>query len=99
MIVRMAARLALITLALAAAIVPLPLWAVERWYSTGLYPAFQPTVTRLTNQVPVAILDIGVAAVVVLGIWRFARVRLTAYRLPGQNRISARFLGSIQCAG
>jgi hypothetical protein len=29
----------------------------------------------------------------------FARVRLTAYRLPGQNRISARFLGFAQCGG
>ena len=29
----------------------------------------------------------------------FARVRLTAYRLPGQNRISARFLGSAPCGG
>jgi len=28
----------------------------------------------------------------------FARVRLTDYRLPGQDRISARFLGYVACA-
>jgi RHS repeat-associated protein len=27
----------------------------------------------------------------------FAKVRITAYQLPGQNRISARYLGSIAC--
>ena len=28
----------------------------------------------------------------------FARVRLTAYQLPGKNRISAQFLGQVRCS-
>jgi hypothetical protein len=66
-------RIILIALALAAALVPLPRWAVEQWYSQGLYPVVQSYVTPATNRVPVALLDVSVAALLAWGAWRFVR--------------------------
>lgn len=68
-------RLALVGLALLAFLLPLPAWAVERWYSTGLYPILQGRVTALTNGVPIALFDVAIVATLGLGLWRFARVR------------------------
>lgn len=75
MIIRAAVRLALVTVALLAALVPLPARAVERWYSAGLYPALQATVTPLTNQVPVALFDVAIAGLLAASVWRFARAQ------------------------
>lgn len=44
-----------------AALLPLDAREVERWYSTGLYPWWQPLVTHATNQVPFAVFDVIVA--------------------------------------
>ena len=74
MIVR-ALRLAIVALALLAAFAPLPRWAVERWYSSGLYPGLQAHITPLTNLIPVALLDVGVVLLIMAGLWRFGRVR------------------------
>jgi hypothetical protein len=52
-------RLGVIAVAVLAAIVPLPSRLVEAWYSRGLYPAIQATVTPLTNRVPVALADVA----------------------------------------
>ncbi|MCC7417799.1 MAG: DUF3810 family protein [Acidobacteria bacterium] len=51
-------RLALIALAAAAALVPLPAAEVEQLYSSHLYLDLQPWMTTLSNQVPVACLDL-----------------------------------------
>lgn len=75
MLLKTAIRLALVGGAALAALVPLPASAVERWYSTGVYPAIQARVTALTNQVPIAIFDLALVGVLGLGVWRFARER------------------------
>ena len=53
--------------ALAAAFVPLPPAAVERWYSRGVYPIVQSVLTPLSSIVPLALLD--VASIVLIGAW------------------------------
>jgi hypothetical protein len=75
-------RVAVIVLAIAAAVIPLPAGAVERLYSTGIYPALQSAVTSISNTVPVALLDIAAVTVIVLAIVLFARRYRTA-RLRG----------------
>lgn len=54
----MQARWALIALALAAAVVPLPDEWIEAWYSTSLYPYGQAAITSLSNLVPIALIDV-----------------------------------------
>jgi hypothetical protein len=49
-------------LATAAALIPLPAGWIEQVYSTGIYPAFQPAVTRASNLSSIALLDVGLAA-------------------------------------
>jgi hypothetical protein len=56
-------RIALITLAAGGAVLPLPPPLVERVYSTWLYAAAQPWITRASNAAPVALFDLLVAAV------------------------------------
>lgn len=56
-------RAAVVTLAAAAALVPIPPGLVERVYASGLYPAWQPHVTRLSNLTPVALFDVLLVAV------------------------------------
>ena len=49
-------------LALVAAFAPAAPSVVERWFSTGLYPALQRQVTPLSNLLPFAVLDVLVVA-------------------------------------
>jgi hypothetical protein len=70
-----ALRAGVVLLAVAAAVVPLPRWAVERWYSRGLYPTVQYYVTSVTNQIPVALLDVAIGCLVVFASWRLLRLR------------------------
>lgn len=49
-------------LATGAALAPLPAGWIEQVYSRGFYPAFQPAVTRTSNLSSIALLDVGVAA-------------------------------------
>lgn len=51
--------------ALAAAFVPLPSAAVERWYSRGVYPVLQHALTPVSSAVPVALLDVALAAAII----------------------------------
>jgi hypothetical protein len=53
---------ALAAAAVAAALVPLPPAAVERWYSRSIYPELQGPLTRVSSAVPFALLDLSVAA-------------------------------------
>ena len=45
-------------LALAAGFTPIPSTTIERWFSTGLYPALQRHVTPVSNLLPFAVLDV-----------------------------------------
>jgi hypothetical protein len=69
----MIGRLSVILLALAAALLPLPETAVERWYSTGLYPRLQRVVTSISNLIPLALLDIGAAILIAIAVAQFVR--------------------------
>ncbi len=60
-------RVALVTLAVAAALLPLPPSVVERIYSIRLYAAAQPWITRASDAAPFALFDPLVAGV--LGAW------------------------------
>jgi hypothetical protein len=55
----------LVLAAVACAVLPVPAPTVERVYSTGIYPALQAVVTTLSNQVPIAVLDIAVGCLLV----------------------------------
>ncbi len=60
--------------AVALAIVPLPPRAVERWYSTGIYPELQGSLTAVSNNVPFALFDVLLAGVVAWLLWRLLDV-------------------------
>lgn len=63
----------LVAAALAVAFVPVSPWLVERWYSAGLYPWLQRSLTPLTNLVPFALFD--PAVLVMLGACMYLMVR------------------------
>jgi hypothetical protein len=71
-------RIALIVLAAAAAVLPLPPALVETWYSDGIYPVLQRIVTRCSNAIPFALFDVvaisavAAAAVVIVRCVRHA---------------------------
>ena len=47
-----------VTLAVVAALAPMPAALVERWYSNALYPPMQRLLTSLTNLLPFALFDV-----------------------------------------
>jgi hypothetical protein len=51
------------------ALVPLPAAAVERWYARGFYPWLQAWVTPVVDLVPIALLDVALAAAVLAAGW------------------------------
>lgn len=67
-------RVALVVMALALALVPLPAAAIERWYSQGVYPTVQTFVTTGSNLLPIALLDVAAILLLVLGTVRVRRV-------------------------
>ena len=74
MISRSILRVGVVTLAVGAALVPLPPASVERWYSQDLYPALQAHVTPATNQIPIALFDVSVGVVLMFAAWHFLRL-------------------------
>lgn len=52
----------MVVLALTGALAPLPPAAVEEWFSTGVFPHIQRTVTPMSNRVPFALFDLLCAA-------------------------------------
>ena len=63
---------------------PLPQTTIERWFSTGLYPALQRQITPLSNMLPFAVLDVlAVAggAAIVTAIVRAAYAATRAWHL------------------
>jgi hypothetical protein len=69
----MIARLLVVVVAVAAAVLPIPADVVERWYSRGAYAWFQPAVTRVSNLVPFALLDAAAALLLAAGVVVFVR--------------------------
>jgi hypothetical protein len=63
----------LLLCAIAAAVVPWPAAAVERWYSSDLYLRMQGVVTPVSNLVPFALLDVAVALLICGGVALFIR--------------------------
>ena len=61
-----ASTVALVAIAATAAIVPIPAATVERVYSRGVYPPMQQGLTLATNAVPIALLDVAIAAVLAM---------------------------------
>lgn len=59
--------------AVAAAALPLPAHVIERWYSRGVFPALQRSLTTISNLVPFALFD-------VLWIGAVAAAAILAYR-------------------
>ena len=90
-------RLGVLALAAAAALVPLPRPAVERWYSQGLYPLVQSFMTPLTNRVPVALLDVSALMLAVWGLWRLVRA-LRSKERPRALARAAFGLLTVACA-
>lgn len=68
--------LAIVALAVGAALAPIdPAW-VERFFARGWYPVIQPVLTGSSNLLPIAVLDVLVAAVALwlaAGAWRVVR--------------------------
>ncbi|HSE99169.1 MAG TPA: DUF3810 family protein, partial [Blastocatellia bacterium] len=56
--IRLALKLLTIALALLLLVVPLPAGLVERFYSNGIYPFIQSSLTTATNRAPFAIIDL-----------------------------------------
>ena len=79
-------RFCAIGLACAAAVLPTPASAVERWFSRGWYAAVQPRLTAFSNLLPFALFDLLCAiALVALVAWWWRGLR----RVPRPGRWSA----------
>jgi hypothetical protein len=77
--------------ALAAAIVPLPAAAIERYYSSGFYPVWQSWMTPASNAVPVALIDVLI--VVVAAAWLILSVNdVRRWRTRGLGRAAGRIV-------
>jgi hypothetical protein len=63
---RVGLALALVLLAVLVLVAPTPAGWVERVYANGIYPVFQPWMTRASNLVPIPLGELGVAAAVIL---------------------------------
>ena len=74
-------EVSIVLAAVAAALLPVSPAAVERWFSTGLYPRLQRIVTPASNVVPVALFDGLVIAAVVLAAWLLMRAVREARRI------------------
>jgi hypothetical protein len=68
-----ATAIAIVIVAVAAALVPLPAGVVERWYSSSVYPLLQRAMTPLSNLVPFALFD-------ALCLWAIAATAVLVYR-------------------
>ena len=77
---RIAVELAVVGLAAALALAPLPPTLIETWFSTGLYPAVQGVMTPVSNLVPFAILDLLIAGALIAVIVALVRAVRSARR-------------------
>jgi hypothetical protein len=85
-------RVAVVSLALALAVVPLPKWWVEQWYSRGFYARWQPVASAASGVVSIALLDVAALALLVaLGWWSVGQFRGAAV-VPAIRRVLAGWL-------
>ncbi len=70
-------------LAVVAALIPIPAWAVDEFYSRDLYPWLQRTMTGATNILPFALLDLLLIGTAVAVVYRTVRL----YRVMRQRGI------------
>jgi hypothetical protein len=84
-------RAALVVIAMAGALVPMPAAIVERLYSEMLYPQVQRGLTGLSNLVPFALIDGLLIAGVAWLAWQIARAS-ARWRLDGWRRVTFRLL-------
>jgi hypothetical protein len=83
---------AVVVSAAAAAVLPLPPNAVERWYSTLVYPAIQRVLTPASNLVPFALFDVlCVTAVCAFAVTAYRCIRRFGWR-TGVLRLAGRTL-------
>jgi hypothetical protein len=74
----------LVVAAVVCAIAPLPPQLVERVYSQRIYPSIQQVLTFSTNAVPIALLDLGIAALsIALVVLLVRRTRRIGFRRAG----------------
>lgn len=91
---------AVVAIALVTGLAPIPAAVVERWFSTGIYPAIQRAVTPISNFVPFAVLDvIGAVALaaVVLVIVRAVRSAWRTRRAMPLLRAAGHLLAALAC--
>jgi hypothetical protein len=81
-----------VALALALAVLPVPAWWVERWYSRGLYGRVQPIVSRVSQLAPLALLDVAVLALLAVFAWWSIRFYRTAGVAAMARPLALRFL-------
>jgi hypothetical protein len=77
---RRAIETAVVLLAVAAALLPIPAPFIERWFSTGFYPRLQRTLTPVANLVPFAVFDIILLVVTGTAVTIFVRATIRARR-------------------
>lgn len=81
--VRVALELAVAGAALVFGFLPTPPQAVERWFSTGIYPPIQRAITPASNLAPFALFDLlALAVIAVAGV---ALVRATRHALRARH--------------
>ena len=68
------------SVAIALFAVPIPSWAVDEFYSRGLYPWIQSALTAASNLVPGAVMDFLLVVATGLVLYRSARLILAARR-------------------
>src|SRR6478752_4254496 len=78
-------RTSVVVVAIAAAVLPLPAAAVQRWYAGPVYGTLQPLLTSASNLVPFALLDALIACVGAA--WIALAVR--DLKAPRQRRLGA----------
>jgi hypothetical protein len=81
-------RVAVVATAAIGAFVPIPAGDVDRLYSSGVYPALQRALTRASNVVPIAFLDMLIVATVVA----LAVATCREWRRAGATRAAVRFV-------
>jgi Protein of unknown function (DUF3810) len=83
--VKHVAKVCIVIAAAIAALLPWPEGAVERWYSTGIYPWLQQPMTWLSNRIPFALADVALVLAMVAWLVMVAFV----LRQFGRQRIGA----------
>jgi hypothetical protein len=83
-------RLVVLLMAVGAAFLPVPRWAVERWYSNGFYAVVQPVITFTSNTSRLALLDVVWIGVTVVFLTLVARDLWTGSKLRAAAQIVTR---------